>query len=104
MAIDKELLNAQLVAFEVRTGVYQDHMRHIAIVVRVKEGIVSYLTLTNCTVALNTSFKEKFLHDYPLQLYHYPAMRGLRLCAKYIHEGFAATPEARTVIRAALGG
>jgi hypothetical protein len=102
MAIDKELLNQQLVATEVHTGVYQDRQRRVCVVVRVKEGHVHYLTFLNCTVQLHSSFKEKFLTDYPVELYHYPAMRALRKFARYIHEGFSATPEARTVLRSVL--
>lgn len=97
-----ESLNAQLAAREVRTGVYMTKQRNVCVVVRVKEGKVHLLHFANCTVQLEVSFREKFLVDYPIQLYQYPAMRAVRKFAKFVREGFACTPEARKVINAIL--
>ena len=103
MAMLPETLNAMLVAREVHTGVYATHQRKTCVVVKVtKEGHVHYLHFDNCTVQLTASFREKFLVDYPVELYHYPAMRAVRQFKKYVLEGFSCSEEARKVINAIL--
>lgn len=103
MSIDRELINNQLVATSpVHTGVYISVERRTCVVVRVKDGKINYMTFEDSLVQLHESFPDKFLRDYPLELYRYPAMRALRKFARYIHDGFKATPEARTVLRAIL--
>jgi hypothetical protein len=103
MAIAPEHLNALLVAREVHTGVFATKQRKTCVVVKVsKEGHVHYLHFDSCTVQLTASFKEKFLVDYPVELYHYPAMRAIRQFKQYILQGFACTDAARKVINAVL--
>lgn len=97
-----ESLNAQLRTFEVRTGVYLSKQRNVCVVVRVKENKVYLLHFANCTVQLEVSFREKFMVDYPIQLYQYPAIRAVRKFAQYVREGFACTPDARKVINSIL--
>jgi hypothetical protein len=98
-----EQLNAMLKAFEVQTGVYADHQRHMVIVVKVtKEGKVFFLHFKDCLVQLEVSFKEKFLVDYPVQFYKYPALRAVRRFAQYVRDGFKCTPEARKVINSII--
>jgi hypothetical protein len=105
MAVNREILNNQLVAYApVHTGVYQDAYRHTCVVVRVREGKIHYMTFFDCTVQLHESFTEKFLREWPLELYQYSALRALRKFAHYIEQGFSATPEARTVLRSILKG
>lgn len=105
MAISNETLNGQLVAYEVHTGVFQSHARRVAIVVKVaKDGKVFYLHLTpDCKVVLEQSFREKFLADYPVELYHYPVARAIRKYVTYVRKDhFAVSDEARKVINAIL--
>jgi hypothetical protein len=102
-SIDRELLNNQLVAIApVHTGVYLSHQRRSAVVVRVKQGHVHYLTFLDCQVQVHESFTEKFLRDYPLELYRYPALRALRQFVRYVRLGFKITPEAKVLLRAIL--
>jgi hypothetical protein len=105
MSIPVEKLNAMLVANEVHTGCYLSHQRKAAVVVRVtKEGTVHFLRLDDkCSVVLEASFREKFLADYPIELYQYPALRAIRKFYGWVKkEGIGATPEARKVINAIL--
>lgn len=105
VTIPAELLNNQLIAREVHTGVYQNKQRRVAIVVRVsKEGKVAYLTLTDtCRIEVQVSFAEKFLADFPLELYHYPVMRAVRRYAGYVRkEHIPISDEARKVINSIL--
>jgi len=104
MPIPPETLNAMLVAREVHTGVYKSRQARIAVVVRVKQGHVHYLRLApNCTIELVQSFDEKFLQDFPVELFHYPVMRAVRRYASYVRkDGFPITEEARKVINAIL--
>lgn len=103
MAIAPEHLNARLVAREVHTGVYASNQHRTCVVVKVtKEGHVHYLHFENCLVQLQASFREKFLVDYPVEYYHYPAMRAIRKFKQYVLEGFGCTDEARKVINAIL--
>jgi hypothetical protein len=104
MAIPTETLNAQLVAYEVHTGVFKSHSARIAIVVRVKKGHVHFLHLSpDCRIELAASFVEKFLADYPVELYHYPVLRAVRKYASWVRrDHFEITDEARKVINAIL--
>lgn len=102
MSIDRELLNNQLLATVVHTGVYKDSQSHTCVVVRVKDRHIHYMHFRDCIVQLEESFTEKFLADYPVELYRYPALRALRKMAHYIEQGFAVTPQAKTVLRSIL--
>ncbi len=104
MSIPNELLNNQLKAFEVHTGVYQTHARRSTIVVKVdKTGRVFYLTLLDTyRIVLEHCSYEKFLAEHPLELYHYPVLRAVRRYASWVREGCPITEEARKVINAIL--
>ena len=105
MAIPAETLNAQLRASEVQTGVYLNKQRKSCVVVKVsKEGIVHFLTLTDsCTIELAAHGRDRFLQDWPIQLYHYPALRAIRSYARYVvKDGFRISEPARKVINAVL--
>ena len=103
MALNRELLNQQLVTSEVRTGVYQSADRRICIVVKAgKDGKVHYLHNNDCLIQLATSWKEKFMRDYPLMLHNYPTRRAVRSFAKQVKDGFKQTAEAKAVMDAVL--
>lgn len=97
-----ENLNAKLlVSGAVRTGVYLDHGRHSAIVVKVKDSIVYYLTFISGSVTLERRSVEAFTAAFNIQLYMYPLLRAAR---RYAESGLAINTEARTVLRALLRG
>lgn len=105
MPIPRETLNGQLRAYDVHTGVYQSHARRTAIVVKVgREGQVYYVTLTeNFKILLVQSFREKFLADFPIELYHYPVLRAVRSYARAVRTDHAyISDEARKVLNAIL--
>jgi hypothetical protein len=95
-------LAAHVAATEAITGCYLTADRRVGVVVAVRKGKVFVLAHRDCTIALETSWPEKFLRDYPAQLPRYPVRRAVRLFAKWIHEGFKCTPEAAQIIRAML--
>lgn len=105
MPIPAETLNAQLLAREVHTGVYQNYARRIAIVVKVsKEGRVHYLHLEgNSSIVLESATSADFIKEYFIELYHYPVRRAVRLYAGYVRkDNFAVSDDARKVINAIL--
>lgn len=104
MPIPDYVLNAQLVTTDVHTGVYQSRHRRTAVVVRVKGDMVSYLTLcADCRIELEHVSRTKFIADWPIELFHYPALRAIRKYASYVvKDNFRCTPEARKVINAIL--
>jgi hypothetical protein len=103
MAIDPDVLNARLVTFEVRTGVYLNHNRRSCVVVKVsKDGKVHYLHETDSLVQLTVTLKDQFIREWGLFLMNYPAKRGIRAYNKHIREGFKYTAEAGAIIRAIL--
>lgn len=105
MPILAETLNSQLVARDVHTGVYQTRKREIAVVVRVsKQGKVHYLALdAKCRIVLEATDSAAFLHDHPLELYHYPIRRAVRKFAQWVRkDNVPITDEARKVINAIL--
>lgn len=104
MAISPEVLNRQVDSTDLKTGVYQSHERRCVVVVKAdrKTGKVYYLKSEDATVTLETSWREKFVRDYPLHLDNYPLLRAVRGLARHIHEGFGYTHEAGAVIRAIL--
>lgn len=101
MANPETLNDKLLVNGPVHTGVYLDHHRHTAIVVKVKEGMVHYLTFITGQVTLEMRNAETFASEFFIQLYMYPVLRAVR---KYATCGLAITPEARVILRAILKG
>jgi len=97
------------------TGCYQDPHRHSAIVVRVKNGIVTYLTMnvtkathyqgtvsyetTASKVSLCSASDTVFARQYEKFLHSYPVLRAVRV---YWRSGLEVTPEAEKVIRLLL--
>lgn len=98
-----------------RTGVYQDWHRHSAIVVRVKNGTVTYLTMNVTTLErvggqmAYTSMKEqvsvcsaeesRFCKQYDIYLPDYPVLRAVRV---YWRSGLTVTEDAERVIKLLL--
>jgi hypothetical protein len=98
-----------------RTGVYQDWHRHSAIVVRIKDGNVSYLTMNetalervggqmaytsvNERVAFCTMKEAAFTKQFDIYLPDYPVLRAVRV---YWRSGLSVTPEAERVIKLLL--
>lgn len=93
-------------------GVYLDHNRHSAIVVRVKDGKVVFLTMNvtkkvphngrwvyevqDQAVALVTMDDHSFAQQYDVFLPSYPVMRAV---TKYWRSGLRVTSEAKEIIR-----
>lgn len=99
-----ETLNAQLKAYEAHTGVYKSKNARPAVVVKAKGEMVYFLHLSpNCTIELASMSREMFLQQYPIELYHYPVLRVVRMYAKWVrHDGFPITEEARKVVNAII--
>ncbi len=92
-------LNAKLVNTETHTGVYVDNNRKSAIVVRVKNGIVHYVTMQTGSVTLQSCSTEKFEAQFNTKLYHYPVRRA---CRVYMNSGLGVSNEAAAILRAVL--
>ena len=96
------------------TGVYLDCHRHSAIVVRVRDGKVVYLTMnitkreylaeakhfvysvTAQNVDVVTATDEAFAKQFEIYLPGYPVMKAVK---KYWRSGLRVTPEAKKIIR-----
>jgi len=97
-----------------KTGVYLDCHRHSAIVVRIRDGKVVYLTM-NVTkrehlpdvrhdvytvvaqqVDLVVANEDSFAKQFEIYLPGYPVMKAVK---KYWRSGLRVTPEAKKVIR-----
>lgn len=95
-----------------RTGVYLDQHRHSAIVLRVKDGRVVYLTM-NPTRTVNVQGREtfeviaqrvslcsvsdrEFAHQYEIYMPGYPVLKAIKT---YWRSGLDVTPEAKEAIR-----
>lgn len=98
----------------ITTGCYLDPHRHSAVVVRVKDGIVTYLTMnvtrptddrrgayevTAQRVSLCTASDSVFARQYEVFLHSYPVLRALRA---YWRSGLEVTPDAAKVIKLVL--
>lgn len=99
----------------ITTGCYLDPHNHSAVVVRVKEGIVTYLTMnvtrpvhsdgrmafevTTQRVSLCTASDSVFAKQYGTFLHAYPVLRALRV---YWRSGLDVTPDAEKVIKLVL--
>jgi hypothetical protein len=95
------------------TGCYLDPNNHSAIVVRIKDGIVTYLTMnvtrptdgrgayevTAQRVSLCTASDSVFAHQYGKFLHNYPVLRAVKI---YWRSGLEVTPEAKAVIKLLL--
>lgn len=102
MAIDPALLNEKVEhGGNIRTGAYLSPSRNTAVVVRSKDGRVSFLTYMSGTVELREVFAFSFARDYPIFLPNYPAKRALR---SFRAAGLPIHPLADKVFRAVLGG
>ena len=102
MAIDPDILNAKMalsphVLFG--TGVYLDHMRHSAIVVRVKEDRFTFITTRSGSVTLEACHREVFLHDWAVQLPNYPVLRAVR---SHLRPGLNVSADAGKILRSIL--
>lgn len=102
MQLDCDELNARLVTFEARTGVYLNHYRKACVVVRVKEGKIHYLHEPDSSVQLQQVFIDQFLREWIVYLPSYPVRRALRAYSAHISQGFGYSEEAGAVIRAVL--
>lgn len=98
----------------ITTGCYLDPHRHSAVVVRVKDGIVTYLTMnvtrptddrqgayevTAQRVSLCTASDTVFARQYEVFLHSYPVLHALRV---YWRSGLEVTPDAAKVIKLVL--
>lgn len=97
------------------TGCYLDHNSHSAIVVRVKDGKVVYLTMnvtkpvvyqgsvhyevTAQRVELRSAHEAEFAKQYIKYLHNYPIQRAIKV---YWRSGLTVTPEATEIIRRVL--
>lgn len=98
----------------ITTGCYLDPHNHSAIAVRVKDGIVTYLTM-NVTkpaseirgayevsaqrVSLCTASDSVFGRQYCKFLHNYPVLRAVKV---YWRSGLEVSPEAKAVIKLLL--
>lgn len=78
-----------------RAGVYLDRSRHTAIVVRVKDGHVWFLTMESGAITLEQSSTEKFAHQYSEFMPDYPVLRAVR---KYRSSGLRIEDDAARVL------
>ena len=97
------------------TGCYQDYNSRSAIVVRIKDGTVTYLTMnvtklevvegrkvyetTAARVSLCSCSVRAFTEQFCKYLHNYPVLRAIKV---YWRSGLAVTPEAEQVIRLLL--
>jgi hypothetical protein len=94
-----------------KTGCYLDHHRHSCIVVRIKDGVVTFLTM-NVTklsyyqgqvsyetvaqkVSLCTMSDSAFAKQYEIYLPSYPVLQAAQI---FWRSGLEVTPEAAKVI------
>ena len=98
-----------------KTGVYLDWHRHSAVVVRIKDGTVVYLTMnetvierfggkfaympTKQHVALCQTSDSRFAHQFDIFLPSYPILRAVKA---YWRSGLDVTPEAKKVMQLIL--
>jgi uracil phosphoribosyltransferase len=99
----------------IKTGCYLDHHRHSAIVVRVKDGTVTYLTMnvtkpshyqgqisyetTAQKVSLCSASDSAFAKQYEIYMPSYPVLRAAEI---FWRSGLEVTPEAAKVIHILL--
>lgn len=101
MAIDPEVLNHKVRdSGTIRPGVFLSDMRNVAVVVRVKEGKVTFLTWHTGTVRIEVEFTYTFARNWPLSLPNYPVRRALK---RFARGGLPLDPGAAAVIRTVLG-
>ena len=97
------------------TGCYLDHNSHSAIVLRIKDDMVTYLTMnvtkpevvnglrvyevTAQRVSLVSTPTRVFTAQYGKYLHNYPVLRAIKI---YWRSGLTVTPEAKEAIRVFL--
>lgn len=86
-------------AFNVPRGVFMDHHRSTAIVVRQDNTGVWYLTMATGEITVRHLSFDRFLHQYRLYLPDYPLLRAVR---KYKESTLARDDRAEQVMRALL--
>lgn len=82
------------------TGVYTDHNRNTAIMVRQSDRGLWYLTMKRGWIELVHVSDEKFLHSFPLAMRAYPIRRALRI---YESSGLRCDEDAQKVMHKLLG-
>jgi hypothetical protein len=99
----------------IKTGCYLDHHRHSCIVVRVKAGTVTFLTMnvtkpshyqgqisyetTAQKVSLCSMSDTAFAHQYEIYMPSYPVLQAAKI---FWRSGLEVTPEAEKVIKLLL--
>jgi len=83
----------------IHVGVYLNFNRNTAIVVRVKEHIVWYLTMQSGAIDLRKVSESKFAHEWTIHMPSYPAVRAIRT---YARSELSRSEEAKKVMSLAL--